>query len=49
MKNMLIGGIVGGLGSVGFYGAGKAVKALHESLVGRRHSINPQNIHFMQN
>ena len=32
MKDMLIGGIVGGLGSAGFYGAGKAVDALKGSM-----------------
>ena len=35
VKDMLIGGIVGGLGSAGFYGAGKAVKALREGIAGR--------------
>ena len=38
MKDMLIGGIVGGLGSAGFYGAGKALDALKSSVVGRRNS-----------
>ena len=43
MKDMLIGGIVGGLGSAGFYGAGKAVKALHESFVDWR-NVAPQTL-----
>ena len=43
VKDMLIGGIVGGLGSAGFYGAGKAVKALHESFVDWR-NVAPQTL-----
>ena len=33
---MLTGAVAGGLGSAGFYGAGKAVEALRGSVVGRR-------------
>ncbi len=41
LKDVVIGGILGGLGSAGFYGAGKAVDAFHESFVGRRNSFRP--------
>ena len=34
VKDMMIGGIVGGLGSAAFYGAGRAVNALGEHLAG---------------
>ena len=34
MKDVLTGAVVGGLGSVGFYGAGKAVDALRWSVAG---------------
>ncbi len=43
VKDMMIGGIVGGLGSAAFYGAGRAVDALRESFVERRH-ITPQTL-----
>ena len=43
VKDMVIGGIVGGLGSAAFYGAGRAVDALRESFVERRH-ITPQTL-----
>ena len=36
MKDVLTGAVVGGLGSAGFYGAGKAVDALWGSVAGRR-------------
>ena len=36
VKDTLTGAVVGGLGSAGFYGAGKAVEALRGSVVGRR-------------
>ena len=36
VKDVLTGAAVGGLGSAGFYGAGKAVEALKGSFVGRR-------------
>ena len=39
VKDMMIGGIVGGLGSVAFYGAGRAVNALREHLVGGGNDI----------
>ena len=35
VKDVLTGAVVGGLGSVGFYGAGKAVDALWGSVIGR--------------
>lgn len=34
VKDVITGGIIGGLGSAGFYGAGKAVEALRGSIVG---------------
>lgn len=43
---LLIGGIVGGLGSAEFYGAGKAVEALKSSVVGRRGGIETANMPF---
>ncbi len=43
VKDVAIGGIVGGLGSAAFYGAGRAVDALRESFVERRH-ITPQTL-----
>ena len=36
VKDVMTGAAVGGLGSAGFYGAGKAVEALKGSFVGRR-------------
>ena len=36
VKDTLTGAVAGGLGSAGFYGAGKAVEALRGSVVGRR-------------
>ena len=36
VKDVLTGAVTGGLGSAGFYGAGKAVDALKGSVVGRR-------------
>ncbi len=44
LKDMVIGGVLGGLGSAGFYGAGKAVDALKESVVGRRDGIETANM-----
>ena len=43
VKDMVAGGIVGGLGSAGFYGAGKAVDALRSSVVGRRKVVPRPN------
>ena len=40
VKDVLTGAAVGGLGSAGFYGAGKAVEALKGSFVGRRSSLD---------
>ena len=39
MKDVLTGAVVGGLGSAGFYGAGKAVEKLRGSVVGRVDSV----------
>ncbi len=39
VKDTLTGAVAGGLGSAGFYGAGKAVEALRGSVVGRRSSV----------
>ena len=49
LKDVATGAVIGGLGSAGFYGVGKAVDALKEHLAGQRNVINPKNIHFMQN
>ncbi len=46
VKDALTGAVVGGLGSAGFYGAGKAVEALRGSV---RNTINPRDAYFMQN
>ncbi len=40
VKDTLTGAVAGGLGSAGFYGAGKAVEALRGSVVGRRSRRN---------
>ena len=39
VKDVLTGAVVGGLGSAGFYGAGKAVDALWGSVAGRADSV----------
>ncbi|RKI74744.1 hypothetical protein D7V90_23450 [bacterium 1xD42-87] len=39
MRDVLTGVVVGGLGSAGFYGAGKAVDALWGSVAGRRNLV----------
>ena len=52
VKDVLTGAITGGLGSAGFYGAGKAVEVLRGSAVGCRNGnnvMNPRNVHFIQN
>ena len=52
VRDVLTGAVVGGLGSAGFYGAGKAVDALWGSVAGYRNGnnvMNPRDVHFMQN
>ena len=39
MRDVLTGAVTGGLGSAGFYGAGKAVDALWGSVAGRADSV----------
>ena len=39
LRDVLTGAVVGGLGSAGFYGAGKAVDALWGSVAGRRNLV----------
>ena len=40
VRDVLTGAVTGGLGSAGFYGAGKAVEKLRGSVVGRRNDAD---------
>ena len=48
MKEMLTGAVTGGMAGATFYGAGRAVRALKESIRGHYNTINPKNVNFMQ-
>ncbi|MCX4354474.1 MAG: hypothetical protein OSJ60_23115, partial [Lachnospiraceae bacterium] len=47
-KEVVLGAVTGGMAGATFYGAGRAVRALKESIRGHYNTINPKNVNFMQ-
>ena len=47
VRDVLTGAVVGGLGSAGFYGAGKAVEVLRGSVAGRGSGIKSDDVYDM--